>query len=236
MSALRTTVARAVETHTLMWRNVGRRTILSSQAQLHTSKATSIRSPRRSFSISSSQRALTSPLNIPKWLNENAHLLKPPVNNYCVYQDPMTVMIVGGPNARTDYHINETPEFFYQYKGRMLLKTVDGDKFKDIYINEGELFLLPANTPHNPVRFENTVGVVIEQPRPAESLDRLRWYCQSCGDKVHEAAFHCTDLGTQIKTAVNAFRDDHEARTCKKCGEICDVAPKPEVMEKMKNA
>jgi 3-hydroxyanthranilate 3,4-dioxygenase len=169
-------------------------------------------------------------------LEKNSHLLQPPVNNYCVYQDPLTIMIVGGPNARTDYHINETPEFFYQYKGRMLLKTVQDNEFKDVYINEGELFLLPANTPHNPVRFENTVGIVIEQPRPEQSLDRLRWYCQNCGEQVQEMAFHCTDLGTQIKTAVNNFKEDTKARTCKKCGEVCDVSPKPEAMERMRTA
>ena len=117
----------------------------------------------------------------------------------------------------------------------MLLKTVQDDKFKDVYINEGELFLLPGNVPHNPVRFENTVGVVIEQPRPESSLDRLRWYCQNCNEKVHEMSFYCTDLGTQIKSAVNEFKADEAKRKCKKCGEICDVAPKPEVMEKMKN-
>ncbi|KAL9079869.1 MAG: hypothetical protein Q9157_001271 [Trypethelium eluteriae] len=156
----------------------------------------------------------------------------------------MTVQIVGGPNARTDYHINTTPEWFYQYQGSMLLKTVDmsvspstfesaealkpstGGIFKDIHIHEGDIFLLPANVPHNPVRFANTVGVVIEQPRPKDSVDRLRWYCQACGEKVHEKSFYCTDLGTQIKEAVQAFEKDAEARTCKKCGEICDVRPK----------
>lgn len=116
----------------------------------------------------------------------------------------------------------------------MLLKTVDQGQFKDIYIDEGELFLLPGNVPHNPVRFENTVGVVIEQPRPEVSLDRLRWYCQDCGEKVHEVSFYCTDLGSQLKDAVNKFKEDTTARTCKKCGELCDVAPKPEVMEKMR--
>ncbi|OQN97735.1 3-hydroxyanthranilate 3,4-dioxygenase [Cryoendolithus antarcticus] len=179
---------------------------------------------------------LTNPLNIPKWLEANSHLLKPPINNYIIYNDPMTVMIVGGPNARTDYHINTTPEFFYQYKGRMLLKTVEPTtgKFRDIYINEGELFLLPGNTPHNPVRFADTIGVVIEQPRPEGSVDRLRWYCQSCDAMVHEASFHCTDLGTQIKEAVNAFKEDAEGRKCKNCGETCDVAPKLDAMEKMR--
>lgn len=157
-------------------------------------------------------------------------MLKPPINNYCVYNDSVTVMIVGGPNERTDYHINETAEWFYQYKGSMLLKVVDeslpaDQQFRDIHIHEGDMFLLPPNTPHNPVRFKDTVGVVLEQKRPEGSMDRLRWYCQSCEEMVHEAAFHCTDLGTQIKDAVNRFKEDKEARTCKKCGTLCDTAP-----------
>ncbi|KAJ9157802.1 3-hydroxyanthranilate 3,4-dioxygenase [Pleurostoma richardsiae] len=170
---------------------------------------------------------LSSPVNLPKWLEENSHLLKPPINNYCVYNEDFTVMIVGGPNARTDYHINETPEWFYQYKGAMMLKVVDGGAFRDIIIREGDMFLLPANTPHNPVRFANTVGVVLEQRRPETSIDRMRWYCQSCHEIVHEAAFHCTDLGTQIKAGVEAFKASEEKRRCKNCGELAEAAPKP---------
>ncbi|KAK4251214.1 hypothetical protein VTI28DRAFT_9153 [Corynascus sepedonium] len=178
---------------------------------------------------------LAPPVNLPKWLEENSHLLKPPINNYCVYNGDFTVMIVGGPNARTDYHINETPEWFYQHKGAMLLKVVDrddGDKdvFRDIIIREGDMFLLPANTPHNPVRFADTVGIVLEQRRPPASIDRMRWYCQGekgCGAVVHEAAFHCTDLGTQIKEAVERFRADDDARRCSRCGELADWCPKP---------
>lgn len=144
---------------------------------------------------------------------------------------------MGGPNARTDYHINETPEWFYQYKGAMLLKVVedgqdgDGGKavFRDIVIREGDMFLLPANTPHNPVRFADTVGLVLEQRRPPGSLDRMRWYCarEGCRAVVHEAAFHCTDLGTQIKEAVERFRDDVALRTCGRCGDVADWCPKP---------
>ncbi|KYK56820.1 3-hydroxyanthranilic acid dioxygenase [Drechmeria coniospora] len=172
---------------------------------------------------------LAPPLNVPKWLEENGHLLQPPINNYCVYKEGMTVMIVGGPNARTDYHVNETPEWFYQHRGAMLLKVVDdGDVFRDIVIPEGGMFLLPAKTPHNPVRFADTVGIVVELPRPAGSLDRMRWYCGVCKGSVvvHEAAFHCTDLGTQIKAAVEAFRADDAKRTCPECGELADWEPK----------
>jgi 3-hydroxyanthranilate 3,4-dioxygenase len=112
----------------------------------------------------------------------------------------------------------------------MLLKVVDeGDTFRDIVIGEGEMFLLPADTPHNPVRFADTVGLVLEQKRPAASVDRMRWYCQrdGCGAVVHEAAFHCTDLGTQIKEAVERFKADEEGRRCKACGEVADWCPKP---------
>jgi len=168
---------------------------------------------------------LSVPINIPKWLEENGHLLQPPVNNYLFYNEHMTVMVVGGPNARNDYHINETPEWFYMYKGKMCLKVVDDGEFKDIYIDEGEMFLLPPNTPHNPVRFANTVGIVIELPRPETSIDRLRWYCPDCKSIVHEASFHCTNLGTQIKEAINKFSESEELRKCSKCGAIATVAP-----------
>jgi 3-hydroxyanthranilate 3,4-dioxygenase len=173
--------------------------------------------------------------NIRPRLEENSHLLQPPINNYCVYHPSspetsgLTVMVVGGPNARTDYHINTTPEFFYQHKGSMLLKTVDTSssphKFVDIPIHENSLYLLPANTPHNPVRFANTVGLVLEQARPADSIDQMRWYCKNCANIVHEASFHCSDLGSQIKEAVQAFEKDMDARTCKECGTVNDSKP-----------
>jgi 3-hydroxyanthranilate 3,4-dioxygenase len=109
----------------------------------------------------------------------------------------------------------------------MLLKVVDNGEFRDIIIREGDMFLLPGNTPHNPVRFANTVGIVLEQRRPESTIDRMRWYCQNCNEIVHEAAFHCTDLGTQIKAAVEAFKSSEADRTCNKCGEMADWCPKP---------
>ncbi len=70
----------------------------------------------------------------------------------------------------------------------------------------------------------------MERTRPEASVDKLRWYCKKGNHPtptvVHEEQFHCTDLGTQIKQAVNNFKEDTQARTCKNCGEICDVAPR----------
>ena len=53
---------------------------------------------------------VAAPFNLKKWIDEHRDLLKPPVGNQCVYKeaDDFIVMVVGGPNARKDYHFNET--------------------------------------------------------------------------------------------------------------------------------
>lgn len=113
----------------------------------------------------------------------------------------------------------------------MLLKTVDPSTspptFQDIPVNEGSMFLLPANTPHCPVRFADTVGVVVEMPRPDGSNDAMRWYCRGCSAVVWEKVFACTDLGTQVKEVVEEFAADEEKRKCKSCGQAAHVKYEP---------
>jgi 3-hydroxyanthranilate 3,4-dioxygenase len=112
------------------------------------------------------------PFDFQKWIGENQHQLKPPVGNKKVFEDgAMTVQVVGGPNARTDFHDDPVEEFFYQLKGDMLLKVYDdGDgRIYDVPIRQGEVFLLPAHVPHSPQRpQENSVGLVVEAARPGQ--------------------------------------------------------------------
>ncbi|MFZ8933832.1 MAG: 3-hydroxyanthranilate 3,4-dioxygenase [Bacteriovoracaceae bacterium] len=163
-------------------------------------------------------------INFKKWIDEHRDLLKPPVANKVVWTDSeFIVMVVGGPNQRTDYHINEGEEFFYQVEGDMLLKCVNKNgEFEDIPIKEGEIFLLPPNTPHSPQRFENTIGLVIERKRRAEEKDGLRWYCQNCGNKLYEEFFHLNNIEVDLPPVFERYYSSEDNRTCNQCGELND--------------
>lgn len=170
---------------------------------------------------------LFQPINFKKWIDENRHLLKPPVGNKEVYEEgDFIIMVVGGPNSRKDYHYNETPEFFYQLEGDMVLKIKDGDEFKDIPIKEGEIYLLPGKVPHSPQRFANTVGLVVEQKREAHHVDALEWYCEECGELLYRDTFNMKNIVTELPPLMNRFMASEELRTCKKCNAVMQP-PKP---------
>ena len=120
--------------------------------------------------------------NFAGWIEENRHLLKPPVGNRRIWEDAgMIAMVVGGPNRRTDYHDDPVEEFFYQIKGDMVLKVVDDGAFYDVSIREGDVFMLPAHVRHSPQRpQEGSVGLVIEPMRAAGEKDAFEWYCFEC--------------------------------------------------------
>jgi 3-hydroxyanthranilate 3,4-dioxygenase len=159
------------------------------------------------------------PINFMAWIEENRHLLKPPVCNSTVYPpgSDFMIMVVGGPNSRKDYHIEDGPEFFYQLEGDMILKVEEDGEFRDIRINEGEIFLLPPGVPHSPQRLENTVGLVIERKRLEGEQDGLRWYCEGCGGVLYEEFFPLTNIVEQLPPVMARFWSSDEARTCKGC-------------------
>ena len=159
------------------------------------------------------------PINFKNWIEENRHLLKPPVGNKVVYEDgDFMIMVVGGPNSRKDYHVDPVEEFFYQLEGDMLLKIMDGGKRVDVPIKEGEIFLLPKNVPHSPQRFENTVGLVVEYQREDGALDAFQWYCDECDEMLHEVTLDLENIVTQLPPLFDAYWKNMDARTCESCG------------------
>lgn len=159
-----------------------------------------------------------STINFKRWIDENRHLLKPPVGNKLVWKDrEFIVMVVGGPNTRTDYHINGGEEFFYQLEGNMVLKVIDEGKPVDLPIGEGEIFLLPPNVPHSPRRPAGTVGLVIERQRREGEQDGLAWYCENCGTPLYEERFHLTNIETQFPPVFDRFYDNERNSTCSRC-------------------
>jgi 3-hydroxyanthranilate 3,4-dioxygenase len=166
------------------------------------------------------------PFNLQQWIEENRDLLKPPINNKNLYKQAgdFIVMIVGGPNARKDYHYNESEELFYQLEGDMTVYAqIDGKK-TEITIKEGEMFLLPANIPHNPVRPENTIGLVIERVRIGTDLsDGLFWFCDKCNHPLHHYRFPLTNIESDFLTRFKEFYSSEELRTCKNCGDLMEA-------------
>ena len=158
------------------------------------------------------------PINFKNWIDENRHLLKPPVGNKVVYENTeFIIMVVGGPNTRKDYHIDEGEEFFYQLEGDMVLRIMQDGKPKDINIKEGEIFLLPPKVPHSPQRFENTVGLVVERKRREGELDGFQWYCDECSSLLYDKFFVLTDIVKQLPPIFDGFWQDDKVRICKQC-------------------
>ncbi len=163
------------------------------------------------------------PINLKRWVDEHRDLLKPPVGNKMVYQDSeFLVMVVGGPNQRKDFHVEDGEEFFYQIEGDITVRIIENGQVRDVPIREGEMFLLPAGIPHSPQRPANTVGMVIERKRAEDERDHLRWFCDRCGELLYDASFQLVDLGKQLKPLMEAFWADEALRTCRKCGSVLE--------------
>lgn len=173
--------------------------------------------------------SIQKPFNLNKWIEENRDLLKPPVGNKNLYKQAgdFIVMIVGGPNARKDYHYNESEEWFFQVEGSINVRIQEDGKALDIPIKEGEMFLLPAKIPHSPVRSEGSVGLVIEKVRKGTNdKDGLLWFCDNCNHKLHETYFYLTNIEKDFIPRFKEFYSSIDLRTCSKCGKEMEVDPR----------
>ena len=165
------------------------------------------------------------PFNLQAWIDEHRHELKPPVANRNLYHDAgdYIVMIVAGPNARKDYHFNETEELYYQLEGDINVRIQEDGKAVDVPIKQGEMFLLPARTPHSPSRSAGSIGLVIELKRQASEDDALMWFCDNCNTKLHESYFHLNDIEKDFLPRFREFYNSEQKRTCPNCGHVMEA-------------
>jgi 3-hydroxyanthranilate 3,4-dioxygenase len=176
-------------------------------------------------------------INFKRWIDENRDKLKPPVGNQQIWLDrEFMVTVVGGPNARADFHINEGEEFFYQVEGNINLRVIENGKPRDLPIGEGEIFLLPPRVPHSPQRPAGTVGLVIERRRMPGELDGFQWFCAKCETKVGELAeltklyeefIPLTDIVKDLPPLFDRFYGDPKHCTCPRCGHVTRKGDRP---------
>jgi 3-hydroxyanthranilate 3,4-dioxygenase len=170
--------------------------------------------------------AIAPPFNLTKWISEHRDLLKPPVGNKNLYVESgdYIVMVVAGPNARKDYHYNETEELFYQLEGHIQVHIQEDGQKKTMQLGPGDMYLHPAKVPHSPERGENSIGLVIERKRNHINVDDgLLWFCDNCNHKLYEAYFTLNDIEKDFLAHFKYFYNSKELRTCDNCGTVMAV-------------
>jgi len=148
--------------------------------------------------------------HIDDWFEQNKEQFAPPVCNKLMYRGQLSIMFVGGPNTRKDFHLEEGSEFFFQLKGNMELPTVQKGQRKLVKIKEGQVFCLPSRIPHSPQRPETgSFGLVIERRREDKEMDGLIFYedFNTCKKVRWEKFFRCNDLGKDLPPVIKAYQD-----------------------------
>ena len=164
-----------------------------------------------------------SPLNFARWLDEHGHLLEPPVGNKQIWADAdFMVTVVGGPNARSDFHDDPLEEFFHQFKGNAELLIWDRGRCERVPLKEGDIFLMSPHVLHSPQRPEpESRCLVIERQRPAGLVDAFEWFCADCGAQVKRIEVQLADIVADLPTTYRRFYDSSDAeRSCAQCGSV----------------
>src|ERR1700736_5434684 len=169
---------------------------------------------------------ISAPFNLRLWVDQNRHLLKPPVGNKLLFHDSaFIVMAVGGPNSRKDFHHDPGEELFFQLEGDIVLRIVQDGRMTDVPIREGELFLLPPEVPHSPRRPAGTVENVVERRRGPDELDGFSWYCEQCGNRLYMERVPVLNIDTELPGIFARFFSSAQHRTCKVCGTVMEAPP-----------
>ncbi|KAH9254152.1 3-hydroxyanthranilate 3,4-dioxygenase [Batrachochytrium salamandrivorans] len=148
------------------------------------------------------------PTDLLGWIRANKEAFAPPICNKLLHRGQrLSIMLVGGPNQRKDFHSEEGSEFFYQLEGNAEIVTLQAGRQVSVPLGPGELFLLPSRVPHSPQRSAGSMGLVIERNRLPGELDSLTWYADSNGTIEFQRYFECRDLGKDLVPIVSEYRE-----------------------------
>jgi 3-hydroxyanthranilate 3,4-dioxygenase len=166
-------------------------------------------------------------VDVAAWVAQSeARKGKALMSNERIWDDGFLVTLFDGPTPpeRCDFHINTSPEFFYQLRGDMSCRILEDGRFRDFVVAEGEMFMLPALVPHLNARVEGSIGLVIHQSRAPGAREAIVWYCERCCAQLHREDYVFEDLQRQLPGFIRRFLGDEGLRTCKSCGAVLDPA------------
>lgn len=161
--------------------------------------------------------------SLKKWVEQNhGDVERSLMNHERVWNEDFIIMLFNGatPPQRSDFHINTSPEFFYQIEGEMFCQILEDDGFRDIIVHEGEMFYIPPMIPHLNRRANGSIGLVIHQKRLPNALDTIVWYCNSCANELHRFEYRYTELRQNLQVHIRQFLSDKQLRTCQRCGDV----------------
>ena len=171
---------------------------------------------------------LFSPTDLKRWIEENRHLFRPPfkTNRVLAHYREFIVLILSGPNARLDFHIEPGEEFFYQIHGDIELHIKpEGERRQVVRIREGEIFLCPGGLAHSPRRCEGSWGLVMERKRKPDEEEGFLWFCEKCDEQVLSRTMTQGDIASQVTKIYQDFNADPALRRCKSCGYVFPETP-----------
>jgi 3-hydroxyanthranilate 3,4-dioxygenase len=138
-----------------------------------------------------------------------------------VWQDSESIAFLSsGRKERRDFHIDPADEVTLQLSGvqNLVYRTAEGAEHTAV-IKAGQMLLCPAGVPHSPRLEADSWFIVFERKRKSGEIDRFLWYCDRCGEQVHEARAEVGDYRQDpVGQVYEKFYADAALRTCPRCG------------------
>ena len=131
------------------------------------------------------------------WLDANKEKLS--LSGFLtIHSGEMLVLVVTGPNKRTDFHVNPSEEILYQHQGDAKIELIESGSKRIVHLPQGSSFIIPPNIPHYPDRSAGSVGIVIERVRSPEEFEEFHWYNGSI--PVYVEKIKCGDMSPSQMT------------------------------------